>query len=337
MMQDTSGIDLNGKTILITGGAGFIGSSLAKKVQLLFPESRIVVFDCFSDNTTFSNGNLQSYGNYNNLIGFKGDIICGDLASSNDLKYLETYSFDYIFHQAAISDTRVNNQEIVFRNNINTFHSVVNLARRSKCPLVYASSAATYGDLPAPQTEGCEAPNSPYAFSKYAMDQITRNIIESGEDISIIGLRYFNVYGPGEAYKYKTASMVFQLGIQILKDENPKLFDGSKNYRRDFVFIDDVILANLHAAVCGNSGVVNIGTGASRTFVEVAEILLRELGSSNNIDLIPNPYSSYQASTCASLKHSEKLINYKTLNTLEVGIKKNISYILAEFEKVKDF
>ena len=92
----------NNKTILITGGAGFIGSNLAFYFQENYPDSKIVVFDCFRSEATFSNGNLQSFGHYKNLIGFTGDIICGNINNSTDLEMLNDIKFDYIFHQAAI-------------------------------------------------------------------------------------------------------------------------------------------------------------------------------------------------------------------------------------------
>ena len=99
-------MDFNKKTILITGGAGFIGSNLALYFQKNYPDSHIVVFDCFRSELTFSNGNLQSFGHYKNLIEFKGDVICGNINNKNDLLLLNKYNFDYIFHQAALAVPR---------------------------------------------------------------------------------------------------------------------------------------------------------------------------------------------------------------------------------------
>ena len=120
-----SGTDFNNKTILITGGAGFIGSNLAFYFQKNYPDSRIVVFDCFRSEKLFNNGNLQSFGHYKNLIGFTGIIICGNINNKNDLSLLNDYKFDYIFHQAAISDTQVYDQEIILKTNVSSFYENV--------------------------------------------------------------------------------------------------------------------------------------------------------------------------------------------------------------------
>ena len=147
-------INFNHKTILITGGAGFIGSNLAFYFQEHFPKAHVVIFDIFRSEETFSNGNLKSFGHYKNLIGFRGDIICGDLNSKENLSLLDTYNFDYIFHEAAISDTRVYDQEIIMQTNVNSFYHILEMAKKDEAILIYASSAATYGSLLSPQTVG---------------------------------------------------------------------------------------------------------------------------------------------------------------------------------------
>ena len=221
-------IDFNNKTILITGGAGFIGSNLAFYFQNNYPDSHIVVFDCFRSGATFANGNLKSFGHYKNLLGFNGDVICGNITDKTDLELLKKYTFDYIFHQAAISDTRVYDQEIVIKTNVNSFYDLLKIAKKENSVLVYASSGATYGNLPSPQTVGKENPNNPYGFSKYMMDQIALQYARENPEMTIVGLRFFNVYGPKECFKFKTASMVIQLGHQILDGKTPRLFEGSE-------------------------------------------------------------------------------------------------------------
>ncbi|SVC49071.1 uncharacterized protein METZ01_LOCUS301925, partial [marine metagenome] len=261
-----SNIDFNGKTILITGGAGFIGSNLVFYFQENYPDSHTVVFDCFRSDLTFANGNLQSFGHYNNLIGFKGDVICGNINSNIDLSLLNDYRFDYIFHQAAISDTRVNDQEIIMRTNVNSFYKILNKAKNDNSVVIYASSAATYGSLPSPQAVGNENPENPYGFSKLLMDQIAYRFAAKNPNMIIVGLRFFNVYGPREFYKGKTSSMVIQLGHQILDGKAPRLFENSDQIFRDFIYIEDVLQANIKACNPKKNGTYNVGTGNPRSF-----------------------------------------------------------------------
>ena len=132
-------IDFNNKTILITGGAGFIGSNIAFYLQENYPDSRVIIFDCFRNNEVLSNGNPSSYGHYKNLIGFKGDVICGNINIKNELSILDNYKFDYIFHQAAISDTRVYDQELVMKTNVNSFYDLLKIAKKDQSVMIYAS------------------------------------------------------------------------------------------------------------------------------------------------------------------------------------------------------
>ena len=318
--------DFNKKTILITGGAGFIGSNLAFYFQLNYPESKIIVFDCFRNDEKFSNGNLKSFGHYKNLLGFKGDIVCGNINSESDLEKLENYHFDYIFHQAAISDTRVYDQETIMRTNVNSFYWFLNKAKNDNAVLIYASSAATYGSLDAPQTIGIESPENPYGYSKYSMDQIAQSFCSRYPKQKIVGLRFFNVYGPGEFFKKKTASMVIQLAHQILDGNRPKLFEGSENILRDFIYIDDVVQANIKACV-SQSGIYNVGTGIPRSFKDIVDILQIELGTDFEVEYIINPYLGYQMFTQADISLSEKFLGFKPNFSLEQGIKAYIPEI----------
>jgi len=270
--------DLKNKTILITGGAGFIGSNLAFYFQNNHPEAKVVVLDKFRSGETFSNGNLKSFGHFKNLIGFKGEVISGDINDKELLKRLKyEYKFDYIFHEAAISDTTVAEQDLMIQTNVNAYKDLLDIALFHKANMIYASSAATYGDSDTFKV-GYESPNNVYGFSKVMMDNVTYDYLKEDVDIKIVGLRYFNVYGAREFYKNKTASTVVQFGHQLLKGEKVKLFEGSDKILRDFIYIEDVVQANIKAMNPKRSGVFNVGTGKARSFQDIADILQKELG-----------------------------------------------------------
>jgi ADP-L-glycero-D-manno-heptose 6-epimerase len=328
-----SDTNFNGKTILITGGAGFIGSNLAFYFQDNYPRSRIVVFDCFRNEERFTNGNLKSFGHFQNLIGFEGEIICGDINNKKDLELLDNYNFDFIFHQAAISDTRVNDQEIIMKTNVNSFYSFLDLARRNSAPIVYASSAATYGSSSSPQTIGNENPENTYGFSKLIMDQVAITFAKKYPELTITGLRYFNVFGPREYFKNNTASMVVQLGHQILNGNSPRLFEGSDKIMRDFIYIDDVIQANIKACNSNVNGVFNIGSGKPRSFQEIVDILQSELNTSLDTEYFPNPYAGYQMHTQADISSSIEIIDFQPKFTLENGIKAYLPEIVRLYNE----
>ena len=322
--------DFNNKTIVITGGAGFIGSNLAFYFQENYPKAKVIVFDKFRSEEKFSNGNLKSFGHFKNLLGFKGIIISGDITSKEDLQRLEEYDIDFIFHEAAISDTTVADQKIMIDTNVNAFKDLCDLAVKKNAVMVYASSAATYGSSDK-FSIGYEKPNNVYGFSKLMMDNLAK---EYYDKLKIIGLRYFNVYGPREYYKNKTASMVLQFGLQLLKGESAKLFEGSDKIKRDFIFIEDVIQANIKACEAKKNGVYNVGTGTSRSFQEIVDILKKELNITRKDTYIPNPYiGQYQFFTEADIEDTEKYLGFTPRFSLEDGIKAYLPEIIRIYEE----
>ena len=324
--------DLKDKTILITGGAGFIGANLAFYFQQNHPDAHVVVLDCFRSGETLSNGNLKSFGHFKNLIGFRGEVISGDINEKDLLLDLEVnYKFDYIFHEAAISDTTALEQDLMIKTNVNAFKDLLDLAVAHDANMIYASSAATYGGSDTFKV-GHEAPNNVYGFSKVMMDNIAYDYMKNA-DISIVGLRYFNVYGAREYFKNTTASMVLQFGHQLLEGKNPRLFEGSEKILRDFIYIEDIIQANIKAMKPKKSGVYNVGTGKARSFQDIVDILQRELGTSAPCEYIPNPYvGSYQFFTQADIEDTKKYLGYEPAYEMEEGIRAYVAEIKRIYE-----
>ncbi len=327
--------ELTNKTILITGGAGFIGSNLAFYFQKNHPDAHVVVLDSFRSGEMLSNGNLKSFGHFKNLIGFRGEVISGDINDKILLATLEKeYRFDYIFHEAAISDTTALEQDLMVKTNLNAYKDLLDMALRHGANMIYASSGATYGDAPSPQTVGREAPQNVYGFSKLMMDHLSRDTMKDQDAISIVGLRYFNVYGPHEFFKNKTASMVIQFGHQILSGKNPKLFEGSDKILRDFIYIEDIIQANILAMEPKESGIYNVGTGKARSFQSIVDILQRELGSSFECEYMPNPFvGRYQFHTEAEMAPTIEGLGFMPKYELEDGIKAYIPEIKRMYEE----
>jgi len=330
-----SDVDLNHKTILITGGAGFIGSNLAFYFQEHYPDAKVVVLDLFRGAHTLSNGNLKSFGHFKNLIGFTGEVISGDINDAQLLsKLAEDYKFDYIFHEAAISDTTALEQDLMIQTNVNAFKDLLDIAVAHGANMIYASSGATYGDAQSPQRVGREAPQNVYGFSKLMMDHLGRQYAKKHTHISIVGLRYFNVYGPREFFKNKTASMVVQFGHQLLAGKHPKLFENSDKIVRDFVYIEDIIQANILAMEPKESGVFNVGTGKARSFQSMVDILQKELGTSYPCEYIPNPYiGRYQFHTEADIQTTRDILGYAPRFEFEEGIAAYVPEIRRLFEE----
>ena len=326
--------DLKNKTILITGGAGFIGSNLAFYFQNNHPDAKIVVLDSFRSGETLSNGNLKSFGHFKNLLGFNGEIISGDINDKDVLLDLEVnYEFDYIFHEAAISDTTALEQDLMIKTNVNAYKDLLDLAVSHGANMIYASSAATYGNAESPQRVGREAPNNVYGFSKLSMDNLSREYMKK-TDIKIVGLRYFNVYGAHEYFKNTTASMVLQFGHQVLSGKNPRLFEDSDKILRDFIYIGDIIQANVKAMRPKASGIYNVGTGKARSFQDIVDILQKELGTTLSCEYMANPFvGSYQFHTEADITTTREALGYEPTFELEDGIKAYIGEIKRVYEE----
>lgn len=288
--------------VLITGGAGFIGSQLALKLQDL---AQVYVVDNFIS------------ANLDNLKRFKGEVIKLDV-SKEEININE--KMDVVFHEASNTDTTFKDDKEMLRNNVDGFKKIMEFCRKNNTKLVYATSAGVYGkgEVPMKEEQGAKPLNA-YAFSKYMMDLIALREIERGTDI--IGLRYFNVYGPHEEHKNKASSMILQLAHQIKEGENPKLFKYGEQFR-DFIYVFDVAEANIVAMRSNAKGIFNIGTGRKTTFNEVVEILNKLLQANKKTTYIDNPYERfYQCETLADMEKTKQELNFSARYDTIQGIK----------------
>jgi len=204
-------------------------------------------------------------------------------------------------------------------NNLEFFHSLLGWAVRSNARVVWASSCSIYGQGPVPMKESQPPdPLNVYAFSKLAMERAAMRYAPKLAH-PIVGLRYSNVYGPGEDHKGKFASMIHQLAKQMRAGKRPRIFTPG-DQKRDFVYVDDVLQANLKAATTKNSGVYNVGCGQAFTFNQVVAELNRVFGTDLQPDYFENPYSFTQDWTEANVGESRKGIGYEPRYDLRRGI-----------------
>ncbi|OGR52533.1 MAG: ADP-glyceromanno-heptose 6-epimerase [Elusimicrobia bacterium GWA2_62_23] len=294
------------KKYLVTGGAGFVGSNLAFALEHE-RKAKVTVLDNFSS------------GNYKNLAGFSGDVITDDI---NSRGWFDTAGkVDAVFHQAAMVDTTVSDQKAMMRDNVDGFRNVLEYALKFGIKrVVYASSAAVYGNSKCPMHEGqTPTPENVYGFSKAIMDNVAREFAEAHKDMVLVGLRYFNVYGPREYYKGKMASMMFQLYNQMKAGKRPRVFKFGEQMR-DFVYVKDIVRGNLNALDAERSCVCNLASGKPGNFNEVIEALNKALKTDLAPEYIDNPYAFYQNKTHADMRQAKALINYRPEWSLEDGV-----------------
>ncbi|PKM92849.1 MAG: ADP-glyceromanno-heptose 6-epimerase [Elusimicrobia bacterium HGW-Elusimicrobia-4] len=302
--------------ILVTGGAGFIGSNLV--FTLAERGHKITVVD-----------NLTS-GNKKNLKNFKDRFIEDDVSKPAVIEELKKEKFDIIFHEAANTDTTFKNDEEMFRANVDGYKNILSIADISRSAVVYASSAATYGRGKSPMNEDQKPdPLNAYAVSKKMMDDITKEEIKRGT-FPIIGLRYFNVYGPRESFKGKSSSMIYQLYLQMKAGKRPRIFKYGEQ-KRDFIYVKDVVSANIMAmekTLKGESGIFNVGTARAESFNKLVQELNKNLGTNYNPEYFDNPYGFYQNVTEADMMLSEKNLGFRTEYDIEKGIADYVKYLI---------
>src|SRR5262249_15087075 len=300
------------------GGAGFIGSNLTLTLQERFPDARLTVIDDFRS------------GNFKNLGGYRGDFVAENLATLNWREKFgdpATAGFDAIFHLASLTDTTLHDQFVQVHENVESFRRLLNFARLAKTRIIYASSAATYGPATQASVESNgAAPANVYAFSKVIMDNIARYAAAESPDWIIVGLRYFNVYGPREAHKGVPASMIYHLAQQIKAGKRPRIFKHGEQ-KRDFVYVKDAVEGTIRGLDTKTSGIYNIGAGQARSFNELVEVLNKSLGTNFEPDYFDNPHAHYQNFTQADLTSARNGLRYEPRFSLEDGVRDYMQWL----------
>ena len=305
--------------IVVTGAAGFIGSNVVKGLNAR-GHRRVLAVDDLTDGDKFAN-----------LVGCD---VCDYLDKEEFLARIESGDLDddigAILHQGACSDTMERDGRYMLRNNYRYSVALLEHCQDNDIPFVYASSASVYGGGNVFREERrYEAPLNVYGYSKFLFDQYVRRALPD-RTAPIVGLRYFNVYGPGERHKKRMASVARHFFDEYLRERRVKLFEGSDGYangeqRRDFIHVDDVVAANLwFLERPEHAGIFNLGTGRASTFNAMAAAVVnaiearrggvvRDLGAlvaERAIEYVPMPealvgrYQSYTEADVTALRRA---------------------------------
>ncbi len=325
--------------IIVTGAAGFIGANLLRALNAR-GENDILAVD-----------NLTRSEKFRNLADFdiadyldKGEFL-------ERMRRREIPRPDVVFHQGACSDTMEMDGRYMMANNYRFSAELLDWCQSTGIVLIYASTAAVYGMGPVfSEVRSAERPLNVYGYSKLLFDHLVRRRLDAGSKTPVVGLRYFNVYGPHESHKGRMASVAFHHFHQFRSEAKVKLFEGSHGFengdqRRDFIHVDDVVKGNLHFWDRPVSGVYNLGTGRAQSFNDVAlavvnalreangqpALTLHQAASHGTIEYIPFPVAlrgKYQAFTQADLTNLRAAGFEHSALSVEQGVSAYVRWLL---------
>jgi ADP-L-glycero-D-manno-heptose 6-epimerase len=323
--------------IVVTGGAGFIGSDLVRSLNERGLDELVVVDD-LSDSSKIRNLRDCRVADY--------------LDKSEFLRAAREGIFpkpEAILHQGACSDTMESDGRYMMEVNYAYSKALLHYSIEREIPFIYASSASVYGaGSTFVEAAANESALNVYAFSKLLFDRYVRRIMTKASS-QIVGLRYFNVYGPGERHKGRMASVAHHFNEQYRRDGQVRLFVGSGGYgdgaqERDFVWVGDVAAVNLHFMDHPDvSGVFNVGTGRSRSFNDVAlavinardasGLTLEQALAAGKITYIPFPEGlrdKYQSYTCADIAALRNAGYTGSFVDVEEGVLEYVRHLTAD-------
>jgi len=302
----------SGRGIAVTGAAGFVGTRV---MQLLAQRKRCPVLA------------IDIRPPAPSALGGQAEFRQGSIAEAAVLDDILARDPHTIVHLASVTDSTIWDRDYMLDRNVGDCDRVFEVAKQLGARVVFASSAAVYGNGPVPMRETQEPrPHNPYALSKFMMEQHAEQARAQG--LPVLALRFFNVYGPGEAHKQRSASMVFQIHRALTRGEPARVFrDGGQ--RRDFVHVDDVATAVLTAIDSGVTGVLNVGSGRPATFNELVALIAGATGATGRVEYLDEPAWEYQRETWASTRLAEQQLGFRARRVPE-GIRDFVAAATTE-------
>ncbi len=315
--------------IVVTGGAGFIGSNLVKALNQRGHQD-VMVVDDLRDGTKFVNLADCTLGDYLDKDDFRRRVEAELRGEHSQLPKIEA-----IFHEGACSDTTEWDGRFMLDNNFEYSKVLLHFCQQRGIPFLYASSAATYGGsevfMEAPEHE---KPLNVYGYSKLLFDQYVRAHRDALRS-QVVGFRYFNVYGPREQHKGKMASVAYHHHTQISAGQDVKLFGAWDGYQagmqsRDFVYVGDVVDVNLwfldHPE---ESGIFNLGSGRAEPFKAIGEAVIDYYGRGaiEYIDFPEELKGRYQSYTRADISRLREAGYDREFRTVAEGVREYLEWL----------
>jgi len=291
--------------VLITGGAGFIGSSLATKIS---SEGHMV----------YAIDNLHT-GKKENLRGIKNMKFL--MADSGSVKDLQIPVPDVIMHLGMPSSAPMyESDKTLEKRTVEEFEKLLEFAKMHSIKVIFASTSSLYGKVPVPHSENLEIkPFDGYTRTRYSIEKTASEL--SGRNLKTIGLRLFSVYGSGEKHKGRYANVISQFMWSVCRGRSPVIYaDGTQT--RDFIYIDDVVRAFMLAMEHNDSGIFNVGTGKQTSFNTVVTLINQALGKDINPVYVKNPIANYVLHTMADCRKSSEFLGFRARYDIQTGIKK---------------